>query len=270
MASASNSPTGTLAIVGGGNMGAALAGGLLAAGVVGPSSLAIVEVSNDRRVTLESMFPGVSVSSTIPPCSSAVIAVKPPDVPAATAAATAAGARRILSIAAGVTLRTLESAAGSGVAVVRSMPNTPALVGEGASAIAAGSSATDDDLRWAEHVLGSVGMVVRVPEEQLDAVTGLAGSGPAYLFLVAESLIEAGVAAGLPADVSDRLVRQLLVGSAALLAQGEAPADLRVKVTSPGGTTAAGLHVLDERALRQALVDAVAAATSRSRELGAS
>ena len=182
----------------------------------------------------------------------------------------AAGARRILSIAAGVTIRALESAAGSGAAVIRSMPNTPALVRQGASAIAAGSTADERDMIWAEHVLGSVGLVVRVPETQLDAVTGLAGSGPAYLFLVAESLMQAGVDAGLPADVVDRLVRQLLVGSAALLAQGEPPSDLRVKVTSPGGTTAAGLRVLDERELRRAFIDAVAAATARSRELGAS
>jgi len=261
---------GTLVIIGGGNMGAALAGGLLAAGVVDASSLSIVEVSAERRGVLESMFPGVSVEGTVPTCVAAVIAVKPPDVPAATATAVAAGARRILSIAAGVTIRALESAAGSGVAVIRSMPNTPALVRQGASAIAAGSTAGESDMIWAEHVLGSVGLVVRVPETQLDAVTGLAGSGPAYLFLVAESLMQAGVDAGLPADVVDRLVRQLLVGSAALLAQGEPPSDLRVKVTSPGGTTAAGLRVLDERELRRAFIDAVAAATARSRELGAS
>lgn len=270
MTTDSHSSAGTLAIVGGGNMGAALAGGLLAAGVVEASALAIVEVSAERRDVLTSMFPGVAIVPTVPACGSAVIAVKPPDVPVAARDAVAAGARRILSIAAGVTLRTIETACGDGVAVIRSMPNTPALVRQGASAIAAGASASDDDMQWAEHVLGSVGLVVRVPEAQLDAVTGLAGSGPAYLFLVAESLIDAGIAAGLPADVVDPLVRQLLVGSAALLAQGEPPADLRVKVTSPGGTTAAGLRVLGERDLHQAFVDAVAAATARSRELGAS
>ncbi len=270
MTADSRSTTGTLVIVGGGNMGAALAGGLLAAGVVPASELAIVEVSPDRRDVLANMFPDVAIVSTSPPCASAVIAVKPPDVPSAAREAVAAGARRILSIAAGVTLSTIEAACGPSVAVVRSMPNTPALVRQGASAIAAGASASQDDMEWAEHVLGSVGLVVRVPEAQLDAVTGLAGSGPAYLFLVAESLMDAGVASGLPVDVVDRLVRQLLVGSAALLAQGEPPADLRVKVTSPGGTTAAGLRVLDERELRRAFVDAVAAATARSRELGAS
>ena len=150
------------------------------------------------------------------------------------------------------------------------MPNTPALVGEGASAIAPGSHAHEDDIAWAEMVLGSVGLVVRVPEHQIDAVTGLAGSGPAYVFLVAEALMDAGVAAGLPRATADALVRQLLTGSAALLAQGEAPADLRANVTSPGGTTAAGVSVLEARAVRAAFIDAVKAATERGRELGRS
>jgi len=123
-------------------------------------------------------------------------------------------------------------------------------------------------LWWAEAVLGSVGLVVRVPETQLDVVTGLAGSGPAYLFLVAEALMDAGVASGLPRTTAETLVRQLFVGSAKLLAQGEAPADLRASVTSPGGTTAAGVSVLETEAVRAAFIQAVKAATDRSRELG--
>jgi pyrroline-5-carboxylate reductase len=148
------------------------------------------------------------------------------------------------------------------------MPNTPALVGEGASAIAGGAHANEVDIAWAEAVLGSVGLVVRVPETQLDVVTGLAGSGPAYLFLVAEALMDAGVASGLPRATAETLVRQLFVGSAKLLAQGEAPADLRASVTSPGGTTAAGVSVLESEAVRAAFIQAVKAATERSRELG--
>ena len=120
---------------------------------------------------------------------------------------------------------------------------------------------------WAESILGAVGLVVRVREEQLDAVTALSGSGPAYLFLVAESLVEAGVRAGLPQDLASALTTQLLVGSAALLAERGDPAALRVMVTSPGGTTAAGLRVLDERDVRAAFSDAVQAAAARSREL---
>ena len=172
-------------------MGAALVGGLLSSGVVTPSGVVIVEVSADRRDQLMASFPGVTVTESIPACTDALVAVKPPDVEAACGAAVAAGARRVLSIAAGITIARLERASGPGVAVVRAMPNTPALVGEGASAIAAGTSA-DDAVAWAERILGSVGLVVRVSEDRLDAVTGLIGSGPAYLFLVAESLMAAG------------------------------------------------------------------------------
>jgi len=151
------------------------------------------------------------------------------------------------------------------------MPNTPALVGEGASAVAPGGAASEADLEWAEGILGAVGMVVRVPENQLDAVTGLSGSGPAYVFLVAEALIEAGVASGLPRDVSTSLVTQTLLGSARLLAEsGQGPEALRAGVTSPGGTTAAGLAALEVRATRAAFLEAVLAATERSRELGLS
>jgi pyrroline-5-carboxylate reductase len=180
----------------------------------------------------------------------------------------AAGARRLLSIAAGVTIATIESAAGPGVAVLRTMPNTPALVGEGVSALAGGGAATDADLDWAEQILAGVGVVVRVAERQLDAVTGLTGSGPAYVFLIAEALIDAGVLAGLPRPGVETMVAQLLVGSAKLLAERGDPAGLRAMVTSPGGTTAAGLRVLEERATRSALIDAVMAATERSRQLG--
>ena len=155
------------------------------------------------------------------------------------------------------------------VAVVRAMPNTPALVGAGASAIAGGSRAVEADLDWAESILGSVGRVVRVTEAQLDAVTGLSGSGPAYVFLVAEALVEAGVLVGLARPVAEALVTQTLLGSARLLAESGRPAaELRADVTSPGGTTAAGLRALEDRAVRAALADAVVAATARSAELG--
>ncbi len=254
-------------IVGGGNMGAALLGGLLASGV-DRTEIAVVEALDARRTELAKMFEGVAVLDAVPGCEAAVIAVKPYDVAGACRDAVAAGARRVLSIAAGVRLDALQKACGPGVAVVRSMPNTPALVGQGASAIAAGAVATPDDVAWADRVLSSVGTVVQVPESQLDAVTGLAGSGPAYLFLVAEALMDAGVASGLPRPVSEQLVRQLLVGSAALLAEGRSPADLRTMVTSPGGTTAAGVDALEHAAVRAAFADAVSAATARSRELG--
>ncbi len=255
-------------IVGGGNMGAALLGGLLDAGVVPASDLAVVEPLGSRRTELSERFGSVTVTGRIPACASAVLAVKPPDVPLVAAEAAAAGARRVLSVAAGVTTGTIREAVGDDVAVLRTMPNTPALVGEGVSALSGAPGTSDADLDWAEAVFRGVGLVVRVDESQLDAVTGLTGSGPAYVFLVAEAMVDAGVLAGLPRSMVEQMVAQLLVGSSALLAQRGDPAGLRAMVTSPGGTTAAGLRVLEDRAVRAALIGAVQAATERSRELG--
>ena len=257
-----------LVIVGGGNMGSALLGGLLSSGRYGPASVAVVEILPERREGLQAQFPGVTVVDTMPDGRAVVLAVKPPDARDAAAAASAAGATRLLSIAAGVKVATLEDAAGSGVAVVRAMPNTPALVGKAATVIAGGDSTSDDDLAWAEDVLGAVGTVDRLEEHHLDAITALTGSGPAYLFLVAEALIDAGVEAGLPRPLATRLTTQLFVGSSALLAERGDAAGLRGMVTSPGGTTAAGLSVLEKRDLRSAFAEAVRAAAARSVELG--
>ena len=149
------------------------------------------------------------------------------------------------------------------------MPNTPSLVGSGVAAISGGSEATGADLDWAEGILGSVGMVVRLPERHLDAVTGVSGSGPAYIFLVAEAMIEGGVAAGLTREVSRRLVVGTVLGSARMMAEtGDDPGELRAAVTSPGGTTAAALRTLEFKAVRSAFIEAVAAATERSKQLG--
>jgi pyrroline-5-carboxylate reductase len=257
-----------LVVVGGGNMGAALLGGLLDSGSVEPSSLAVVEVDDSRRISLVESFPGVAVVASPPPASAAVLAVKPAHVAEAAAAVVAQGATRLLSIAAGVRLATIEEAVGPEVAVVRSMPNTPALVRLGASAIAAGRRAGADDMAWAASVLGAVGTVEVMDEADLDLFTGVAGSGPAYLFLVAEALIDVAEADGMERAVAERVVRQLFLGSATLLAQEGDPATLRQQVTSPGGTTAAGLAVLDARGVRDAFAAAARAATARSRELG--
>jgi len=256
-------------MIGGGNMGAALLGGMIDSGAFDPAQLAVVELLEGRRAQLVTMFPGVTVVDAVPPCRSAVLAVKPPGVPDAAAAAVAAGANRLLSIAAGVNLATIEAAAGPGVAVVRCMPNTPALVGKGTSAITAGSTATDADMAWAETILTAVGIVDRLPESQLDAFTGVAGSGPAYIFLVAEALTDAAEAEGIDRSTAERVVSQLLLGASTLLARDGDPATLRRNVTSPNGTTAAGLAVLDERDLRGTFAAAVTAAAERSRELGA-
>jgi len=257
-----------LTVVGGGRMGTALVGGLVASGWAHPEELCVVEPVAARRDELAALHPRVALSETAVASDGVVVAVKPADVAGACRAAAGAGLRRALSIAAGVALADLEAHLGA-VPVVRAMPNTPALVGAGVAAMAAGSTASEDDLVWAEGILASVGQVVRVPEHLLDAVTGLSGSGPAYVFLVAEALVEAGVLVGLPRDVSTRLAVGTLLGASRLLAEtGEGPEALRAGVTSPGGTTAAGLRVLESRAVRSAFIEAVAAATRRSRDMG--
>jgi pyrroline-5-carboxylate reductase len=257
-----------LVVVGGGRMGEALVGGLLAAGWAEAADLLVVEKLAGRRDELAERFPGVGVAAEAEPADGAVVAVKPDD--AEPACRSLAPVDRVLSIMAGVRLDALESWLPAGTRVVRAMPNTPALVGAGAAAVAPGTAAGDDDLAWAEEVLGAVGVVVRVKEALLDAVTGLSGSGPAYVFLVAEALVEAGVLVGLPRDVSATLAVQTLLGSARLLAEGDAgPEALRAAVTSPGGTTAAGLRALEAAGVRAAFLDAVVAATDRSRQLGA-
>jgi pyrroline-5-carboxylate reductase len=259
-----------LQLVGGGRMGEALLTGLLASGWADAADVAVVEKLADRRSALTNQFPGVAILDAPEKADGAVVAVKPDDVEPVCASVAAAGCGRVLSIAAGVTIARLERALGGDVAVVRAMPNTPALVGAGAAAIAPGTHASDDDLGWAESILRAVGTVVIVPEKLLDAVTGLSGSGPAYVFLVAEALIDAGVLAGLPRDTSAILATQTLLGAARLLTEtGDGPEALRAAVTSPGGTTASGLRALEHAGVRAAFLDAVMAATERSKELGA-
>ncbi len=262
-------PSYELQLIGGGRMGEALLGGLLAAGTVDPARTSVVERDAARREQLAARFEGVAILERPARCIGAIVATKPAGVLEVLAELAAVGVQRVLSIAAGIALGDMEGAVGDGVAVVRAMPNTPALVGQGAAAIAGGSAAGERDLAWAESMLGAVGTVVRVPEADIDAVTGLSGSGPAYVFLVAEAMIAAGEAAGLSHDVADALVRQTLLGAASLLSgSGDEPAELRAAVTSPGGTTEAGLAVLRAHGLPEALRDAVLAATARSRELG--
>jgi len=259
-----------LLIVGGGRMGEALLGGLIAAGR-DPGELGVAEVSAARREELTQAHPGVTVVGEPVAAEGVLLAVKPGYVAETARAAGAAGCERVLSVAAGITTAAIEAALGRPVPVVRAMPNTPALIGAGAAAISPGKHAGEDDLAWAEAILGAVGVVVRVPEASLDAVTGLSGSGPAYVFLVAEALSDAGVLAGLPRELANTLAFQTLLGSSQLLVHSGSgsPADLRAAVTSPGGTTAAGTRELERGGVRSAFLEAVMAATERSRELGA-
>lgn len=288
----SNSVSEPLLLIGGGRMGEALAAGLTRNGW-DRAALVVVEAVAARREALGQA--GLQTAATIGDGLralsearrevagagsgvGAVVAVKPHDVEAVSrelaglVSGVAGGdlppVGRVLSIAAGVTLEDLDSWLAPMVAL-RAMPNTPALVGAAASVVSAGRRASEADVEWAAEVLSAVGSVTVLPESALDAVTGLSGSGPAYVFLVAEALIDAGVLAGLARPVARDLVVQTLLGSARLLAEtGEEPAALRAGVTSPGGTTAAGLRALEGAGVRAALLEAVMAATERARQLG--
>jgi pyrroline-5-carboxylate reductase len=257
-----------LLVVGGGKMGEALLGGLLASGWVAPADVAVVEPNAARRDALGERFAGITLVSEPVAADGAVLAVKPQMITDVAAQLADLGIGRLLSIAAGVRLASIEAVVPATTAVVRAMPNTPSLVGMGAAAIAGGTAASEDDLVWAEAILGAVGTVTRVSESQINAVTGLSGSGPAYVFLIAEALIDAGVLVGLPRDVASDLAIATLRGSAELLAAGTPPAEARANVTSPGGTTAAGLRALENGGVRAAMIDAVVAAVARADEMG--
>ncbi len=257
-----------LVVLGGGRMGGALIGGLVRAGWASPQDCAVVEPRRDARVALEERFPGLSTAEHPVPGDAVVLAVKPGDAEGVCRGLEPGCYPRILSIVAGVTIAQLESWMWTGARVLRAMPNTPAVLGLSASAVAAGTHADEHDLAWAESVLSAIGVVVAVAEPLLDAVTGLSGSGPAYVFLVAEALVEAGVLQGLDREVARMLTIQTLLGASRMLAEtGESAEVLRAAVTSPGGTTAAGLRALESHGLRAAFLDAVAAAAGRARTL---
>jgi pyrroline-5-carboxylate reductase len=258
-----------LLVVGGGKMGSAMVAGILGAGWAEADEVAVVDPDAGQRERLAQRHPGLIALDAPIDAEGALLAVKQDAVNAVCRAVGALGVPRVLSVVAGINTARLEAVLPPGTVVVRAVPNTPSLVGAGVAAMSGGSTAISADLDWAEGILAAVGQVVRLPERHLDAVTGLSGSGPAYVFLVAEAMIEAGVLAGLPRDVSRDLVVGTLSGSAKLLAEtGDDPAVLRAAVTSPGGTTAAGLRTLEFKAVRSAFIEAVAAASERSRQLG--
>ena len=259
----------SIAFIGAGNMGEALIRGLLAVKAVAPQRLTAVDVLPERRKLLEAKF-GIRTMSDIPRADILVLAVKPQQMSAVlpTLKSQFSDLKLIITIAAGVTTARIERELGGNVHVVRVMPNTPALIGAGAAALAPGQFATEDDLATAEAIFGAVGITVRVDETALDAVTALSGSGPAYVFLVAEAMITAGLEVGLSADVAKKLAMQTILGAAKLMADGrEEPAELRRKVTSPGGTTEAAIKVMMQRQLPETFSEAIAAATRRGREL---
>jgi len=264
---------GKIGFIGGGNMAEALIKGLVK-GTFPAAQIIVSEPSSERRRLLESRY-GVGFAadnlSLVRECPLVILAIKPQllnEVVGGFAAALGSD-QLLVSILAGVTTTTLEESFDGQPRVVRAMPNTPALVGEGATALCAGRFASVDDLAAARHIFEAVGSVHLVAESQMDAVTGLSGSGPAYVFTVIEALADGGVREGLPRETALHLAVQTVLGAACLVKEsGEHPALLRDKVCSPGGTTIAAVQALEERGLRGTLMAAVAAAAQRSRELG--
>ena len=266
----------TLALLGAGNIGRALIGGLLRGGDLPATRITATRRSETGRAALAEQFPGVAVTDDNPVAvrgASVVIVSVKPQVAAGLLAEIrdhVAPGTLVLSTLAGVTTTALGDALGQDLPVVRAMPNTPALVDEGATAIAPGAHADDGHVALAREVFRAVGHVVEeVPESLMDAVTGLSGSGPAYVFMVIEALTDAGVKQGLPRAVSRRLSMQTVLGAARLAIEtGEHPAILRDQVTTPGGTTITAVAELEKHGLRSMFIDTVARATERSRQLG--
>jgi len=264
----------TIAFLGAGNMAEALMKGLLRAHVALPSEIICTDKRGERGPELTHKY-GVRFEkenlAAVRAASIVVLSVKPQAMNKLLEEIKPGldESKLVISIAAGVPIEAIERKVGHGVRIIRTMPNTPALVGAGATALAPGEHATEADLAQAKALFEAVGMAVVVEEPLLDAVTGLSGSGPAYIFLIIEALADGGVKAGLARDQAQELAAQTVLGSAKLLIEtGEHPGRLKDQVTSPGGTAIAGLHTLEAGGLRTTLMDAVETAANRSRELG--
>lgn len=261
--------------LGGGNMAQAIIHGLLQARVVEASQIVGVDVDAARREALQKQY-GIEVrqdaAQTVAECDCIVLAVKPQVVETVLVPLRDwfGPGKLLISVCAGVTLRRLAELVAPQTRLIRAMPNTPALIGAGATAVAASTAARADDLELARQWFECVGSCVVVDEPYMDAVTGLSGSGPAYVMLVIEALADGGVRAGLPRATALSLAAQTVMGAAKLVLEtNEHPAVLKDRVTSPAGTTAAGLFALERAGLRHAMIDAVGCASARSRELGA-
>ena len=263
-----------LAILGGGKIGEALLSGLLR-GHYQLDDVVVVEKHPERvaYLTAKHGVRTVEVAEAAAFATTILVAVKPQDLEALLVELSQYVGRQhvVVSVAAGFTTARIESLLGADVAVVRCMPNTPALVDEAMTAVSAGAHAAEEHLAVAEKLLSTVGKVVRVPESQLDAVTALSGSGPAYFFFLGEAMIDAGILLGLPRVLAAELIVQSAIGAAVMLRDsGEHPVQLREAVTSPGGTTIAAIRELEVHGVRAALLAAIEAAALRSAELGKS
>jgi pyrroline-5-carboxylate reductase len=263
-----------LAFVGTGNMAEALVRGLLRAGVSKPSEIVCTARRPERLAQMKETYGVTATSDNAAGVAGAeviVLSVKPQAMNRVLdqIAPAVDPHKLVISIAAGVPIAAIGRKLGQGTRVIRAMPNTPALVGAGATAIASGEHATADDLAVAKALFDAVGMSVVIEEALLDAATGLSGSGPAYVFLIIEALSDAGVKVGLPRYTAQALAAQTVLGSAKLqIETGTHPGQLKDQVTSPGGTAIAGLHTLEAGGLRTTLINAVETATRRAKELG--
>lgn len=265
----------TIGIVGCGKMGSALTLGAIKADVFSAEQLLAFD---PVAAAIESLGPDItaadSIDEVILKSDVLLLCVKPGDVKEVLGRVASiqdsSGNLLIISIAAGVTISAMEKACQNKARIVRAMPNTPAVVGEGAAAFSLGSEATSSDADFAEKLLGSIGIVSRVKEPLLDTVTGISGSGPAYVYTFIEALADGALLEGLPRDQALAFAAQTVLGAAKMVSEsGEHPAILRDRVTSPGGTTIAGLAALEEGAFRATTIKAVKAATVKARELGA-
>jgi pyrroline-5-carboxylate reductase len=261
-----------IGFLGAGNMAEAIIGGIIRKKLYSPSGIAAYDINSQRMVHMESRF-GLIISASPHDLAKAsravVIAMKPSQVlPAIKTIRNELEGKLIITIAAGISIAAIQSVLGESARVVRVMPNTPALVLEGASAIAGSSTCTHEDLGIARDIFSGIGICVELNESQIDAVTGLSGSGPAYCFALIEAMADGGVRAGLPRDIAIKLAAATLKGSGAMVLEtGKHPAELRDMVTSPSGTTAEGLAILENRGFRAAVSDAVWFAYKRSIEL---
>lgn len=259
-----------LGVIGGGVMGGAIVSRLIDRGTYQSSEILISEPTRSQQEVLHQLY-GVQVTDDNNLAAMApvlLLAIKPQIFETVVAKLSQPAADLVISILAGVSIAQLERGFPDR-AVVRAMPNTPATVGMGITALAAGNRVRSEQLELATQIFQAVGEVIPVPESLMDAVTGLSGSGPAYVAIAIEALADGGVAAGLPRPIADRLALQTVLGTAGLLKESHLhPAQLKDRVTSPGGTTIAGVRELERSGFRSALIEAVMAAANRSRELG--
>jgi pyrroline-5-carboxylate reductase len=263
------------AVIGGGKMGSIIASALIRRKMIASQNIVVTDIDAARRRYLRSSLKIRATADNPQAVGDAdvvILAVKPQNMAATLQEIKTFmnPSKVVISIAAGITTQFIEKSLGENTRVVRVMPNTPALIGEGAAAVAAGRFAKAADVKLTRAIFNAVGMTVEVKEKLMDAVTGLSGSGPAYFFLMIEALTEAGVKTGLKRDMAKTLAVQTMLGAARLcIESGTEPAELREMVTSPGGTTFAGLKVLEKKKFRSIIVAAVKAATHRSKELSA-